>query len=89
MGPVIPLICEHLARIAVLQGVLFLCRLLFLKPKYCKGYLTMLLCTCVRSHGHREESRPGRQDRKKGIDEEEARRVYAVLVFLEDHEEVL
>ena len=25
----------------------------------------------------------------KGIDEEEARRVYAVLVFLEDHEEVL
>ena len=25
----------------------------------------------------------------KGIDEGEARRVYAVLVFLEDHEEVL
>lgn len=26
----------------------------------------MLLCTCVRSHGHREESRSGRQGRKRG-----------------------
>ena len=67
MGPVIPLICEHLARIAVLQGVLFLCMLLFLKPKYCKGYLTnviMHLCSVTRTRT--QASRPGRQGRKRG-----------------------